>query len=557
VSGEARRAVPELVPIRMLNEYVYCPRLFHLEWVQSEWADNYFTEHGRDVHRRADAEQARPLDPTDEDAGFKTRSLELTSERLGLTTRLDVVEAEGGRVVPVEYKRGKPAPVPHRVHDPERVQVCAQALVLRDNGFEVPSAAVFFAGSRERVEVPLSEDLIAMTRRAIEELRETARRPVAPPPLIDDPRCNGCSLVGICLPDEVHHLRPSAASRAEERPLRRVVPARDDALPFYVQQGGTKLGVQGDLLVVKERGKKVGEAQLPRTSQVAVFGGVQVSTQAVRRLLRDDIPLLYYSAGGWFYGWTRGHGSKNVELRRAQFRVADDAARSLDLARTFVTGKIANQRTVLRRNGRDARDALEKLARLRRKAEHAPSLEALLGLEGSAARLYFETFPGLLRGDFADFEPNGRNRRPPRDPINALLSFLYALLAKDWTLACATAGLDPYLGFFHQPRFGRASLALDLMEEFRPLVADSVVLTVSNTRALGPTDFVARGVGVALSSRARKKLIGAYERRLDETITHPVFGYRISYRRTFEVQARLLGRYLTGEIPAYPSFRTR
>ena len=174
--------------------------------------------------------------------------------------------------------------------------------------------------------------------------------------------------------------------------------------------------------------------------------------------------------------------------------------------------------------------------------------------------MYFGAFSKMLKGDEklrATFEMAGRNRRPPRDPINALLSFAYALLAKDFSVTLATVGLDPMVGFYHQPRFGRPALALDLMEEFRPLIADSVVIGAINNEVVGDEDFV-RGAGaVALGPAGRKRVLLAYERRMDQLVTHPVFGYRISYRRVLEVQARLLGRVLLGEIEEYPAFRTR
>ena len=154
-----------------------------------------------------------------------------------------------------------------------------------------------------------------------------------------------------------------------------------------------------------------------------------------------------------------------------------------------------------------------------------------------------------------DFEL--RNRRPPRDPVNALLSFAYSLLARDLTIVCHAVGFDPFIGFYHQPRFGRPALALDLMEGFRPLVADSSVLTAINTRMVSPDDFLRAGDAVGLSRKGRSAFIRAYEQRMDQLVTHPIFGYRISYRRVLEVQARLLARYVTGEIPRYPGFETR
>lgn len=549
----------------MVNEFVYCPRLFYLEWVQGEWADNAFTEDGKFVHRRADKETRPPPAPEQVcEKPFLARSVAASSDRLGLSTRMDVVEGDDGVVTPVEYKRGRPPEVPHRVYDPERAQVCAQALILRDAGYKVARGEVYFAESKERVPVELDAELVRLTEEAIRGLREAAAQPTPPPPLKNSPKCDGCSLVGICLPDEVNLLHDSTIEIEEakqaESPLRRLHPARDDAVPVYVQRGGARVGVSGDVLEIRYKQEKVGEARLEHTSQVSVFGNVQVSTQALRALLEREIPLAFYSSGGWFFGWARAFGSRNVELRRAQYRAADDTERSLSLARRFVSTKVWNQRTLLRRNATsspEVQQALQRLSGLRDQAERAESAAELLGLEGTAARLYFGQFPRMLKCDLGDFNLEGRNRRPPRDPLNALLSFVYSLLSKDWTIACGVAGLDPFLGFYHRTRFGRPSLALDLMEEFRPLVGDSVVLSLVNGGVVTPTDFVRRGLGVALTDAARRRVISAYERRMDELITHPVFGYRISYRRTFEVQARLLGRFLTGELDSYPPFRTR
>jgi CRISPR-associated protein Cas1 len=160
-------------------------------------------------------------------------------------------------------------------------------------------------------------------------------------------------------------------------------------------------------------------------------------------------------------------------------------------------------------------------------------------------------------GDIGEFNFENRNRRPPRDPVNALLSLAYAMLTKDTAVTLFSVGFDPYLGFYHSPRYGRPSLALDLMEEFRPLVADSVVISAINNGEINTQDFYSRAGMVSLKDSGRRKFLEAYERRMDSLIAHPIFGYRISYRRIIEVQARLLGRFITGEIDRYPAFRTR
>ena len=239
-----------------------------------------------------------------------------------------------------------------------------------------------------------------------------------------------------------------------------------------------------------------------------------------------------------------------------QFQVASDRTRSLQLARCFVVGKIKNCRTLLRRHLDDGQATVDHLAELARKAEQAKDVASLLGIEGTAAREYFAGFAQLLKGGQA-FNLEGRNRRPPRDPVNSLLSFVYAMLTKELTVVLHTSGFDPMLGFFHRPRYGRPSLALDLAEEFRPIVADSTVLTLVNNGEVSESSFIRRSGGVALTDPGRKAVITAFERRMDTLVTHPLFGYRISYRRILEVQARLLGRTILGEIHGYPSFCTR
>ncbi|KYF58413.1 hypothetical protein BE04_19305, partial [Sorangium cellulosum] len=513
-----------------------------------------------------------------------------------------------GRLLPIEYKRGHAPDVPGGAYLPERAQLCAHVLLLREHGYSCDEAAVYFAASRRRVSIAIDDALIAATHAAAARAREVTRAAAIPPPLVDSPKCNGCSLVGICLPDETNLLRRldgedlDAAAASEGPPLeaggsaelegplevdpwgiagaaavdervvedsddergvelRRLHPARDDKVPVYVQEQGARIGLAGERLVIHSRTGGQTEARLSNTSQVALLGNVQISTQAMRALLERGIPLLLMTYGGYYMGRATGLESRNVELRVAQHRAAADEAFCLSFARGVVVSKIKNARTMLRRNHAAPEAAvLSELDQLARKAAEAPSLPSLLGIEGTAARVYFGAFAGMLKaaGEVrGDFDLEGRNRRPPRDPVNALLSLAYALLAKELATTLGTVGLDPLLGFYHQPRFGRPALALDLMEEFRPIVADSVVVAAINNGVVAPDDFQRFGDAVALRPAGRKKFLLAYERRMDQLVTHPVFGYRISYRRVLEVQARLLARVLLGEVGAYPSFRTR
>ncbi len=558
-----------LLPARMVNEFAYCPRLAYFEWVDGVFADNADTVEGRFYHRQVDREPARPTRRSAEgdapESVVHQRSVWLSSGRLGVTAKIDLVEGEvpslDGQphiVTPVDYKRGKRPHTAKGAWEPDLVQLCLQGLLLREHGYRCERGVLYFVGSRERVTVEFDEALVARTMELVQGMRAMTTQAVAPPPLVDSPKCPRCSLVGLCLPDEVGWLRH--AGDGEAPAVRQLLPSRDDALPLHVQTPGAKIAKEGDCLLIKDHDEVVGEARLVETSQVVLYGAVQVSTQVVQELCKREIPLVYCSSGGWFYGITTGLTHKHVELRRRQYAAAADPAQCLRLAKRFVQAKIANCRTLIRRNHPDVSELLlQELKADHGQAGEAGSLGALLGIEGTAARRYFGAFGALVRDEAmrTRFDAEGRNRRPPRDPINALLSFAYALLAREWTVILHSVGLDPYLGFYHQPRYGRPALALDMMEEFRPLIADSAVLTAVNNGEVQSTDFIQRLGSVTLTPEGRRKFIATYERRMGQEITHPVFGYQVSYRRVLEVQARLLGRYLLGEIPELPPIITR
>lgn len=578
-------ALPEYLPARMLNEFVYCPRLFFYEWVDGVFAHNADTVEGGHRHARVDKKRgALPdADALDMDERIHSTSVEAASERLGLIAKIDLVEAEGGLVVPVDYKKGAPQESEDgpQAWPADRVQSAVQALVLRDAGYRCDEAIVFYAATKQRIRFAVDETLVDETLAALAQARAVAASGVIPPPLIDSPKCPRCSLVTICLPDETwtaatlpdddgaarllpfdEGMTGADVDTAPRANPRRLVPARDDLRPLYVTGHGLTVGVRNEILQVRDRGGVIQEARLMDVSQLNVFGNVQVTAAAIDGLCRDDKPVSHFSTGGWLHAVTRGMTLKNVFLRRAQFRRADDETWCLFVARDIVTTKIRNQRTLLQRNHLEppAR-ALEMLKRLAQSAQRAASLATLLGIEGTAARTYFEQFSGMIKVDEGEdrpaFEFTHRNRRPPRDAVNALLSLAYALLTRDLVTVCHAVGFDPYIGFFHQPRFGRPALALDLMEGFRPLLADSAVLMALNSRMVRPADFVSSGGAVALTASGRKGLLRAYEQRMDQLVTHPLFGYRVSYRRILEIQVRLFARVIGGELSRYPGFETR
>jgi CRISPR-associated protein Cas1 len=544
----ARNDTPDLLPARMLNEYTYCPRLFYLEWVQKEFAPSEDTVTGNMVHERAD----HPRGELRAESGIAASSVALSSENLGLTAVIDVAEGTGGSVRPVDYKKGKAPDVPAGAWEADMVQVCVQALLLRDAGYRCDEAVLYYAGSRTRVTVPVTGELEARTLDLARQAREVAASGRIPLPLVDSPKCPRCSLNAICLPDEVNTLAERTTA-----PPRRLTPSAGAARPLYVTTQGAVIGTSGGRFEIRLKGEELSSVRVLDVSQICIRGNATVTAQALRKALAAQIPVCWFSYGGWLSGVTTCLPGKNIELRRRQYAAAADG--SLAFCRAVVAGKIRNSRTLLRRNSRPGcAAAVAQLAGIADSAGQAPALQVLLGLEGAAARIYFGQFGTMLRDEWGlDGNVLARTRRPPRDPVNCLLSYLYALLAKDLTAVTWSVGFDPYLGLYHQPRFGRPALALDLMEEFRPVVADSVAITLLNTREVTGADFLRRGAGTALADRARQAVLAAYERRLDTEIVHPVFGYRISYRRVLEVQARLLGAYLLGEVPAYVPFTTR
>jgi CRISPR-associated protein Cas1 len=569
-------ATTDPIPVRALNQVTYCPRLYYLQYVDCVMPTNEHVEAGRFDHRRVDDPDLKNKTRTDRGTAT-SRGVALSGEALGITGVLDVIEERNGEQYPVETKHGpgpRDADGNPTVWDNDAVQLCAQAMLMEEAfGKPVPRGFQFHAGTRERVEVKFTDELRQKTRDAVARCRELAALDSPPPPLPADlrHRCFGCSLAPVCLPEEtLYQLGAPAPSAAEDEAkphpaLTRVIPQSDDGAVLYLQEPGSSVGKRSEHLVVKKDGKELTRVPMHAVRQVVVVGNVQVSTQALETLAANEIPVSYVTGHGRFVGAFVTAPAKNVSLREAQFRTFADPAACLALSRAVVRAKLANQRALLMRSlrGADAaRGSDEPAARdlwsLLRGLDGVATMDSLLGTEGQGAALYFAQFGRMLKqppGGGFDFA--ARNRRPPRDPVNALLSFAYAMLAKDCFAAVCTVGFDPYKGFFHQGRHGKPSLALDLMEEFRSVVADSVVLTLVNNEAVTKADFVTWRDACQLTEAGRRAFFGAYEQRKATVVTHPVYGYRMSYARMLEVQARMLAAFVRGEIPTYTGFVVR
>ena len=629
---EGREVEQQQIPARMLNEFVYCQRLFYYEFVEGVFVESADTLRGGAIHQRVDSgsgalpaakkkakaekktaedQPAATIDaPAKESAAQATepetihsRSVQMGSERLGVVAKMDLVESKAEKedllaaleVCPVDYKAGAPkeGEEANELWDTDRMQLGLQALILRDNGYTCNEGVIYYRATKQRVRLPITTELENWILQNIAEAKRVITGPI-PAPLVHSPKCVRCSLAPVCLPDETRMLAQTTlkvdvsveekastpATESEDsrqvagEPPRRLIAARDDTRALYLNTPGYRVGCKDEVLVVKDKDRVIEEVRMRDVSHVALFGNIQISTQAIQSLCEQEVPITYFSMGGWFYGITRGHGMKNVFLRMEQFRLARDETTCLSLARQFVHGKIRNHRTLLMRNHLEPPEAIiGKLKRASEDALAAGSIEELLGIEGAAASQYFQQFSGMVKveDDLPGLEmPNkdskqlafnfnfsNRNRRPPTDPVNAMLSLAYSMLAKDCTLAALAVGFDPYLGFYHQPRFGRPALGLDLMEEFRPLIAESTVLSCINNRVVTEKDFVRAGQAVNLSAPGRKRFFQTYEQRMSSLITHPLFDYKVSYRRALELQVRLLAKTLTDEIAEYIPLMTR
>ncbi len=568
-----------LWPARNVAEFAYCPRLFYYMEVEGIHLPSDDTEAGQRVHRRVDepSQSTKNSPATDAETGqaCSLRSLTLTSNRLGLTATLDIAEIDGNIAVPVEYRKGRPqrsrhtpcdepnaSPAPDDTDDvadvapwpTDRVQVGLQVLLLEEAGYTVPRAELYYAAEKRRLVVPVDEQLRQDALATLAAAKDCAAGP-RPLPLVNDPKCPRCSLQPICLPDEIQQQRTDG-----EVSPRKLWPPRDDGIHLVAQKRGTHVGVRGSMMRLSDdNGATIQNVPLANVESLSLLGSVQISTQAMQTLADRGIPVALLSAAGRMIAIVDPLDSVSADTRRNQVRQFDQPEPCLTLARALISAKIRNQRTLLLRNHEFLPAKVsDALAQEGKSAAEAASLESLRGHEGQAAAIYFEHFSGMLPDEFAKlFETNGRQRRPAPDPVNSCLSFAYSMLTHECTASLRTARLEPSIGAFHVSRPGRPALALDLMEPFRPLIADSLTITAFQKGELKSGHFTQTAAGCLFSDAGRKAFFTAYGRRMSDEITHPVFGYKLSYRRMLILHARMIAAWLNNEVPTLAFLTTR
>lgn len=321
-------AVPDLMPARMLNEFVYCPRLFYLEWVDHRWADNDDTEAGRLAHRVVDRERGQMPPPEAAELLRSARSVRVEDAHLGMVAVVDRIDGDDGSVVPIDVKKGRPT-VEGEPWPADRAQLLVQAVLLRRAGYAVHHGVLYYAATNQRLSIEIDDAAETEVLSLVSHARAVAEGERPPLPLVESPKCPRCSLVALCLPDETNALLARA-----ETPPRRIVPRDPDQRPVYVTEQGAFVGVKGGRLVVRQDREVTAEVRLIDVAQLCLFGRVQASSEALAQLWARGVPVLWFSYGGWLRGWAQGEPSRYVELRRRQ--VVTHAQGGIAIARAMI-----------------------------------------------------------------------------------------------------------------------------------------------------------------------------------------------------------------------------
>jgi CRISPR-associated protein Cas1 len=568
-----------LVRVMALHALAYCQRLFYLEEVEEIRVADASVFAGRELHAGLEADEEG-----------EAVGIELTSQTLGLTGKVDCLKRRDGSYVPYEHKRGKPARADDGTAEAwpsDRLQVIAYAMLLEEAfGQAIAEGRIRYHAANVTVRVPIDEQARTELREAIAAARRL-RESVERPPIAENERlCARCSLAPVCLPEEVRQERDP-----ERDPVRLFPPDRDGSTLHVVSQGA-HVGRSGDSIVIKPRDGPESKHPSRGVDTLLLHGFAQVSTQALRLCVEHGIGIHWLTTTG-YHTASLTPTAGQVQRRIRQYRALTDEATCLRLARALVLAKVESQHRYLLRatRGNTPRTGqgdcpledrgtvplsgpqpesnatvrelllphLSAIQDALKNAANAADRDSLRGQEGTAAVHYFHGLRALLNEQVPEtLRSASRNRRPPLDRFNALLSYGYGLLHTAVMRAVLSVGLEPALGFFHTPRSAAYPLVLDLMELFRVALWDLVLIGSLNRGQWDPdADFAVSQAKVWLSEAGRKKAIELFEARLQEAWKHPVLNYSLSYARTIELEARLLEKEWTGEPGLFARSRLR
>lgn len=524
-----------LLPISLVANTAFCPRR---TWLEStgEVVASFNMEAGQAAHARVDSGIS---------SGSQRRSVQIEDLDWGVYGKCDVVDVSDGTVELVEYKAtpGKREPT---VSEANRVQLALQRHALESHGHVVSSQRVYFTNHRCSVPVEVDEALLEEAHRLVGLTREIVEADSAPEPLLADPRCRFCSHAGVCLPEE-----------RRGGPVKRVLASDPHGEILHLTVPGARASLRRGRVVVQKGEDELTDLPIERVAGIVIHGNVDLSTALIREGLYRGISIVWCSGRGKVIGFGRSANSPNGGARAVQLHTS--LTGDMELANELISSKISNQATLLRRNAKqDCTERVKEIRTLADRAASAATVEELLGQEGRAARVYFESFPAMLSdARWAVDQWPGRQGRGATDPLNVALNYTYGLLLSETVRAIHACGLDPHLGFVHSSTRNKPALALDLMEQFRPLLADSTVVSAINNKELSTEGFSQALGDHRLTDAGRRAVTAAFERRITQEFKHPVFGYKVSWRRAVEVQARMLLGYLDGSQTRYAGVRTR
>lgn len=542
-------------PIRVmaLHAIAYCERLFYLEEVEEIRLADASVYAGRSLH-----EDIKNYE--EEFSGWVT--FEYSSENLGMTGKVDGLRRRDGSLIPYEHKKGRPRRNGKiaSAWPSDALQVCAYGMLIEEKtGQQIKEGRVRYHAENITIRVPLDDAARNAVLDALVRARHLRSSTVRPPVTDNDYLCIRCSLAPVCLPEEER-----LANNPDWQPVRLFPPDRE-AKTIHVITHGARISRSGDTLLIKKGDDEQQTFPIHEVGSLVLHGYPQITTQALHLCVRNGIIIHWISPGEYYLsGLTPGSGQ--VQRRLRQYQALADPGMCLRLARKLAIAKLEGAlRYILRATrGRDRETSgIEGLIKEIRyslsQISRAEGIDSIRGYEGLAGRAYFSTVPFLIKEDVPEeLRYSGRNRRPPKDRFNALLSYGYSLLYQAVMQAVLAVGLEPALGFFHTPRSSAHPLVLDLMELFRVSIWDIVLIGSLNRLQWHPLDdFDVTKGHVWLSTIGRKKAIALFEKRLEETWKHPVVGYSLSYARLIELEVRLLEKEWSGQPGLFAKMRLR
>lgn len=540
-----------LIRVSALHALLYCERLFYLEEVEEIRLADESVYAGRTLHEEIAKEE-----------GEEHRSFFLSSEKFGITGKMDALGHRNGNWVVYEHKRGRP--IMRRGEEPQAwesdiVQAVAYSLLLEEHlGRELQEARIRYHTQNYTVKVPLTEENRQKVYASIERARELRASSTRPAICESAKKCLRCSLAPVCLPEEERF-----SQNREWEPLR-LFPTEIEGAALHITGYRTRIGRSGEAFKIEREDASPQKIPSGDLHSITIHGNAQISTQALQLCAGKDIHLHWFTTGGTHLGtFTPGPGP--VQRRIRQYQALTNPGICLKLARRTTLAKVESQlRFLLRSTRGKTRDATmeEGFSELRSSLKAIPvaeGVEMLRGIEGHAGKVYFSLLPQILNAEIPPtMIPSGRSRRPPKDHCNAILSFGYAMLYRTVLQSIIAVGLEPAFGYLHTPRSSAHPLVMDLMELFRVPVWDMTVTASINRKQWDPeADFSVTKEKVWLSERGRKKAITLFERRIQEKWKHPVLDYSLSWQRTMELEVRLLEKEWTDTPGLFGQLRLR